>query len=82
MAIIHIYIKMGNAYKFMKMIEVDPDIIKGLEQINSLLKKIQLEEGVEIINFQKDGNMYTLLCQKTTITEERDAIQDDIGTSE
>jgi len=71
---------MVTAYKFTKLLMVDPDIIKGVNQINSWMKTAQLEEQIEIISLQREGNIYTLLCQITQGTTEEvreDVLQDD-----
>lgn len=74
---------MARAYKQVRMFAVDPEIQKGLKQINEILLKMQEEEHLEILDVKRVGNIYDIFFQKTIESTEQengvseDSIQDD-----
>ena len=56
------------------IIAVEEDMSKGIAQINKVLKKMQIEEGYEIISIDRKGNMYDICYQVTEKSEETNEI--------
>ncbi len=51
------------AIKRLTVVTVDEDLAKGIDQFNTFLSKLQLEDKAEIIDVKRNGNVYDVIYQ-------------------
>ena len=78
---------MARAITQLKVLAVDEDISKGLEQLNKHIYDMQSKNMIEIIDIKAQGNIYYITYHTTPTTEQQPEVQEqanvqDIGHSE